>query len=240
MAIVYNTSIVRDGLVLHLDAANVKSYPGTGTAWFDISGNGKNATLTVPPTFNTSNGGQFVFDGVDDYVLLQAQYDAQSPLSGYSTFTGADTDAFSIEMWIKTTQVAGASAVDAPGLIARNDGDIWANFTLYNGYVYWIHYNGAWQVNLKSTTMVSNDVWHQIVYVNDTSENGSIYVDGVKEVTGSSSLSGANYFSPDFIGRGYSSKYFSGSIGCVRFYANALTSDEVKQNFDAQRGRYGI
>lgn len=234
----YSPKISTAGLVLHLDAANTKSYPGSGSTWFDLSGNGKNATLTVPPTFNSSNRGQFVFDGVDDYILLPAQYDAQAPLTGYGAFTGADTSTFTIEMWIKTSQVSGISPVDAPGLIARSDSDIWANFTLYNGYVYWVHYTDSWQGNLKSTTMVSDNRWRQIVYVNEASKIGNLYVDGVRESTGASTLSGANYFSPDNIGRGYSSKHFSGSISVVKFYQRSLTQEEVRLNYEAIRGRY--
>ena len=62
--------IVTNGLVLYLDAANKKSYPGTGTTWTDLSGLGNNGTLTNGPTFNSANGGSIVFDGVDDYVSV--------------------------------------------------------------------------------------------------------------------------------------------------------------------------
>lgn len=67
MGIVYNTSIVRNGLVLHLDAANRKSYPGSGTVWNDLSGNGNNGTLVNGSTFTN---GYFSFDGVDDYTTI--------------------------------------------------------------------------------------------------------------------------------------------------------------------------
>jgi TM2 domain-containing membrane protein YozV len=61
-------SILTNGLVLALDAANSKSYPGSGTTWSDLSGNGNNGTLTNGPTFNSANGGSIVFDGTNDYV----------------------------------------------------------------------------------------------------------------------------------------------------------------------------
>jgi len=59
--------IVTNGLVLALDAANVKSYPGSGTAWADKSGLNNNTTLTNGPTFNSGKGGYIVFDGQNDY-----------------------------------------------------------------------------------------------------------------------------------------------------------------------------
>ena len=68
MSTVQSGHIVTDGLVLALDAANAKSYPGSGTTWSDLSGNRNTGTLTNGPTFNSGNGGGIVFDGVDDYV----------------------------------------------------------------------------------------------------------------------------------------------------------------------------
>ena len=59
--------IVTDGLVLCLDAAIGKSYPGSGTTWYDLSGNGNNGTI-VNATFNSSNNGTIYLDGTDDYV----------------------------------------------------------------------------------------------------------------------------------------------------------------------------
>jgi hypothetical protein len=69
MAFNYSPKIVTDGLVLYLDAANPKSYPGTGTAWNDISRGGNNGTLVNGPTFDSTNGGSIVFDGVNDYGI---------------------------------------------------------------------------------------------------------------------------------------------------------------------------
>ena len=68
MAFNYSPKISTDGLVLCLDAANTKSYPGSGTVWSDLSRGGNNGTLTNGPTFNSGNGGSIVFDGVNDYV----------------------------------------------------------------------------------------------------------------------------------------------------------------------------
>ena len=66
---------IEDNLTLALDAANTKSYPGSGTTWTDLSGKGNNVTLTGA-TYNSSNSGVFVFDGTDDYCLL---YTSPSP-----------------------------------------------------------------------------------------------------------------------------------------------------------------
>ena len=77
--------IVTDGLVLALDAANKKSYPGTGTTWQDLSGNGNDATLVNSPTFGTTNGGRFEFDGTNRYLTFPE-----------ISFTNQD---FTLEFW---------------------------------------------------------------------------------------------------------------------------------------------
>ncbi len=67
MGLIHSPSIVTDGLVLCLDAANSRSYPGTGATWTDLKG-GNNGTLENGPTFDAANGGSIVFDGTDDIV----------------------------------------------------------------------------------------------------------------------------------------------------------------------------
>jgi hypothetical protein len=63
-------SMIRDGLVLELDAGNTNSYPGSGTTWFDLSGYGNNSTLINGPTFSSANGGVIVLDGTNDYISI--------------------------------------------------------------------------------------------------------------------------------------------------------------------------
>ena len=70
----YNPSIVRDGLVLYFDAANTKSYPGSGTTWYDLSGNERHGTLINEPTFQSHNLGCFQFDGTNDRVSFVSTY----------------------------------------------------------------------------------------------------------------------------------------------------------------------
>ena len=70
MSTKYSPQIVTSGLVLALDAANKVSYPGTGTTWYDLSGNGNTGTITNGPTFSNVNLGTIVFDGTNDYVSI--------------------------------------------------------------------------------------------------------------------------------------------------------------------------
>ena len=68
MSLSHSPKIVTNGLVLCLDAADQKSYPGTGTTWFDRSGNGNNGTLIGGVGYNSTNAGIIVFDGINDNV----------------------------------------------------------------------------------------------------------------------------------------------------------------------------
>ena len=64
--------VVTSGLVLWLDAGQTRSYPGSGTTWYDLSGNGNNGTLTNGPTYSSTNGGDLIFDGADDYISINS------------------------------------------------------------------------------------------------------------------------------------------------------------------------
>jgi hypothetical protein len=68
MGIAYNPAIIRSNLVLCLDAANPKSYPGSGTTWTDLSGFGNNGTLINGVGYSSDNLGSLSFDGVNDYA----------------------------------------------------------------------------------------------------------------------------------------------------------------------------
>ena len=65
----YNPSIVRDNLTLYVDAANTKSYSGSGTTWTDISSKNHDGTLTNGPTFSSDNLGYLLFDGTNWQVI---------------------------------------------------------------------------------------------------------------------------------------------------------------------------
>ena len=77
-------TIVTDGLVFAVDAANYQSYPGSGTTWSDLV-NGNDGTLTNGPTFDSGNGGSIVFDGSDDY--MSTTYSTPTSLQGDPNFT---------------------------------------------------------------------------------------------------------------------------------------------------------
>ena len=100
MAFSFSPKIVTDGLVLYLDAANPKSYVSGSTTWRDISRGGNNGTLVNGPTFDSGNGGNIVFDGVDDYSRIEFN----------TLFNGSSSDSFSIEIIFKRNSLVYGNA----------------------------------------------------------------------------------------------------------------------------------
>jgi hypothetical protein len=84
-------SIVTNGLILNLDAGNPASYPGTGTVWTDLSPSGFNGTLVNGVGYSSNNGGSLVFDGVNDYVLIDSNFSLNTSIG------------FTINLWFKLT-----------------------------------------------------------------------------------------------------------------------------------------
>ena len=94
MAGIGGPDIITDGLVLYLDAANSKSYPGSGTTWKDLSGKGNDSALTNGPNYRSTGMGSFLFDGTDDYSTLPYN-------------SSMDNDYTTVSVWIKSTFVTG-------------------------------------------------------------------------------------------------------------------------------------
>ena len=217
----YFGGIVTNGLVLDLDAAKLASYPGTGTSWYDISGNNNNGTLTNGPTFSgIGKQAAIVFDGVDDWVDCS---------SGSLLNIIGD---LSVSLWVQTTGASGNHIMFAKHSLP-------SNIANYEGYlkentVYW--WDGVSERN-TGLTILSN-VWTNITYVRisstvttyinyNTTSNTSVTFQG--PVSGSLT-----------IGKDQNNQNFSGRIATTQIYNRALTAQEVQQNFNALRGRYGI
>jgi hypothetical protein len=223
----HGPSIVTQGLVLALDAADRNSYPGSGTTWTDLSGNGNTGTLTNGPTYSSANSGSLVFDGVDDYAT--------------GNITLGITNV-SINCWvnISTTSKKGAFLKVGGGLtgysigVGNNDMDNNGNeiLGLFPG-IRWIDTNTSYGTGWKYVTLILN-----------ASSVPSIYVDSI--LIGS--YSGTNPTSPTsfyYIGRNVGDEVgggraFNGNIAQASIYNRALSAAEVSQNFNATRSRFGI
>ena len=101
MSLSHSPSLITSGLILCLDAANLRSYPGSGTTWSDLSGNGLNATISNSPTYTTSNGGILTYSGSV----------AGATATGTSSLFNVGTGDFTVECWMKTDGSGGYAPV---------------------------------------------------------------------------------------------------------------------------------
>jgi hypothetical protein len=227
MGIAYNPSIVTNGLVLALDAGNTKSYPGSGTTWTDLSGNGRNGTLTNGPTYSSSDGGSIVFDGVDDHV----QCSGSISIGRTGTFVA----------WIKRNADLNGGIIFSNGVTydagikVSLSGDLrytWSFPGLAQGEFGWnsglIIPDLTWcmcavSVTLSSATAYLCQSSGITSATNTVASHPSIILDNIR--VGDDTTNGGD---------------FTGNIAIAQIYNRALSATEIQQNFNAIRGRFGI
>lgn len=212
----YGPKIITDGLVLHLDAGDRKSYSGTGTTWYDRSKYKNHGTLTNGPTYNSGNGGSIVFDGADDYVtndinILSSQYTILIFFK-IKSFTSHDM------------RIIGAISGNTSQLAIG-----WNNTT----FRLWL--NSSW--NDTSFISLTNINYHVAIVQNT---NNEIYVNGKHNYSINNKSA---TFTNLGLGNRFLGSYgthFDGNIYNFKVYNRALTADEVSKNFNAMKGRYNL
>lgn len=218
-------NIVTSGLVLNLDAGNPSSYSGTGTTWYDISGNGTNGTLVNGPTYNSANQGSIVFDGTNDYANLG------NPL----TFTNS----FTINFWFKTT-TAGTRVIT--GMYSGSGADWWIGVNGSNQLVF--SFGSPSKIDIASSATVIDGVWRQATAVYNKSLNSTIlYINGSQVASTTSIPSTVTQAGGNLMIATFGSNlgfYFPGNISTYSIYNRALSAAEVTQNYDALKYRYGV
>jgi hypothetical protein len=227
-----------NGLVLALDAGNTKSYPGSGTAWTDLSGIGNNGTLVNGPAYISENGGSLQFNGTTKYVNCGT--------SNSLNFTSS----FSVSFWMKSIIGSGFGYFISRWTYSTGNYRQWSfdnrltesTFSA-NRISFSISGNGtdAGTTIIGLADALYSNRWHNIC----GTWNGSImilYVDGVLvagPTTKTSMVSTPNQ--PTYIGAGDSGGFtMNGLMAQASVYNRALTAAEISQNFNALRGRYGI
>lgn len=218
--IAYTGNIVRDGLVLLLDAAKRDSYPGSGTTWRDLSGNENNGTLTNGPTFNSDNNGSIAFDGTNDEVVFSGV--------NFGTLTS-----FTIGGFIKP--ILGN---DTTGTVANNSN----NFSPYGWHCRVTSEAVRFWVNLvhQDGIALDSDVWNFFA-ITVTTSNIVHYKNGIVNNSYNGTYSFTTNNATFRIGKWEGgSYYYKGNMANFYYYNRALSATEITQNFNALRGRYGI
>jgi len=227
MGVAYNSSIVISGLVLCLDAANTKSYPGSGTTWTDLSGRGNNGTLTGGPTYSSANVGSIVFDGVDDYVAL----------TGSTTVSQAT---FSVWLRRNGSQNAYAGILFTRGGSSANVSGLDFNSTNNTLGYHWNDIAGSYQFN--SGLIPPDGAWSMCVVV-VTSTAATFYLCQSSGITTATNTLAHASTTLDGLKLGWDGapfRYMNGNISQASIYNRALTAAEVSQNYNALKSRYGL
>jgi hypothetical protein len=252
MAITRGPKIIKNGLVLALDAADKSSSIDivNGALWRDLSGNNYHVQLINGPVFNTANGGNILFDGTNDYA---EGYNTQA---NFNTFEFKDTT-FTVSVWFKIS----VNSVNDPYIIRKTD----LNF---NGWAMRLHYFSS--TDIRISTSVSNLVdigggntsiftnyrlsapfsiqlnkWTNVVVVittdstNAASNSFNYYINGIQS-NGTQSILINYRGSPLSTLRLGSQYFFNANIALVHIYDRGLTIAEIIQNYTVLKPRFGL
>jgi hypothetical protein len=218
-----SSGVVTTGLQLYLDAGNASSYPGSGTTWTDLTVNGRNGTLTGGPTYSSDNGGSIVFDGINDLVQC----------TGSFTVTAA-----TFVTWIRRN---GNQGQFDGILFSRSTNTTGMDFQVSNQIGYTWNDAGntyGWQSGLT----LPNLTWCMIA-VSVTSTSATAYLCQTSGITtATNTVSHASSLINDIkIGQDeFATRYFTGNIATAMIYNIALTAEQISQNFQTDRSRFGV
>ena len=220
-------NIIGDGLVFAVDAANKKSYPGSGTTWTDLAGT-SNGTLTNGPTFDSGNGGGIVLDGTNDYISL--------PSGCLPSNTNITISLILKNNYSTTTNNKGIFSINGSTDLyfymgSPGSGGTDSRVTVYNGSSYASPPVGANTFPIGET--------HSFSLVVDGSGNFKYYKDGALEasVTGISFSSSGNTYLGVYPTTSNDAQF---TFYNVKMYNRALSAAEVLQNYNALKGRFGL
>jgi hypothetical protein len=242
-------NVTTDGLVLCFDGNNRKCYPGSGSIVYDLSGNNNYGTLTSGAT--VSSGG-LNFDGTDDYISI-------------TETSGMTPQVMTVDCWFKVNSETSTSYGGAPNsyqmicfrqntrtstyegvLLAFTEPAFSPTYGAPNTvFIQTATAGGAASSAVSSAnTIFVGNIYSSIAVIDTTTLN--LYVNGTLAAT-SSKASGIDYNANHTfkLGRAVATGVswdaaFNGTIYSLKIYNRALSAAEVRQNFNALRGRFGI
>jgi len=217
--ILFQTDIVKNGLILHWDMTNPSSYNGSGSTVNDISGNGYTGTIQGNPTFSVNNNGYMIFDGFGDYITSSLTQPSGARTFGcwvyYSSLTQPNGEGYQLQ------GIQASGGYTYQGIADGGD------------YYYYIGTGTGGQFNIG----IQTNTWYYKVLTFDGS-TFKVYLNGAVIQSGSASPGTTSATFQAAAINGNYRLYGRGSEW--QFYDRELSESEVTQNFNAGRGRYGI
>lgn len=233
MATAGGPDIIEDGLVLALDAGNTKSYPGTGTTWYDLSGNDNHFTLSGLDYVSTSPSHFSFIDNQGDYAYRSST----DVIGGLGDIT--------LDMWMKLDSNPTSLPFFSYATSTNNNAFLLLKNTT-NTVNFWLGASNMTFSFLDSYYTDGN--WHNLIFAR-TGTTFKIYVDGIERAsttsyfsgnieTGGTAVFGQEQDNP---GGGFQTNQdLPGDISSVKIYSKYFSAQEVLQNYNATKGRFGI
>ena len=225
MAFSRGPNVVTDGLVLALDAANTKSYPGSGTTWYDLSGN-NNGTLTNGPTYSSDVGGGIVFDGTNDRCLTQLPASTIGAIctvivtctcNSYGELSQGARRLVSLDKTINSTK--------------------WAIATKSTGGMQFVGNAGFEDGNIFDITI--GEIFQVALVLQNTSYK--LYKNGELKINTTLSIDASNFGNVSVAGRpSNNDRSWDGKVFNTLIYNRVLPAEEVLQNYNAQKARFNL
>ena len=249
----FDNTIVQQGLVLNLDAANPYSYAGAGTTWYDVSGAVNDFTIVNSPTYSVD---QFTLNGSTQFFSISAA--SGFFISSTNNFYADVGYAWSISVWFKfpvspvTLRDVTINGGNCSYCIFGNGGGIGGAETLalfvsgvsgtsagFHPYYCVVGLRGG-KTQLSFGSVNTNTWNHVVITWNGSAGRG--YFNGVDRGALNNGLQGMQVsgYTVGATAGGASSHVFEGSLSQVFVYNRAISATEVLQNYNATKGRFGL
>lgn len=232
------SDIITSNLFLQLDASNSSSYPGSGSTWFDLTGNNNNATINGA-TYTETDGGIFDLNGSSNNIQIPH----------VSSLSLSPSTQKTIQVWVKFDALPGLNQqIPVFGKLSNSfafDG-YWGGLFSNGGVVRCVTNGTGIQRISNSTLTVTTDTWYLFTFISQitsTANTTKVYINETEYITTAHGTDGYNESNPlylGWIGSGVGALYLNGKIGACYFYTKGLSVAEISQNYNATKTRYGL
>ena len=231
--------IVRDSsLVLELDAADRNSYVSGSTVWNDLTANNYSGSLTNGPTFDSGSNGSILFDGTNDYVIINNPANIQSQNFTISTWISASAPTNAI-----TTLLDYDHATSPTRNWVIQSEDATTNRFYYIAYFDGTTFQPAGGFGTGRGIQITNSTWQNLTYTKSgTSVIG--YLNGNQVASYTATSATVSYLNRDFkiagAVSGSNSRPYRGKISNTQIYNRALSATEILQNYNQLKSRFNL
>jgi hypothetical protein len=227
------SGLVTSGLFVHLDASNAASYPGSGTIWTDLTGNGNTGTLTNGPVYSALAGGCIDCDGTNDFISITSN----------SSLLPTTATPITMQIWVYFDSLATGGAIinKLTGSFGFDGYIVSVTTQGYAGYT--VNGTGVNQVQSTNPTVVfTTGTWYLVTFITQrtaTANTTRLYVNTTVRIQNAWGNDGYSESNPLQLGGGYAG-FTNCKIGAFYFYTRGLSDSEITQNFNATKSRYGL